>query len=300
LQRAGVVSCILAVVIEHDPFETNAKDELLPSWIDQRRAAEEERDPVPPSLREVAFPTAVRGYEKRAVDGYVERVNRLITELEVSRSPQAAVRHALDRVGEQTSGILHRARATAEEITISAREEAEETTGRARAEAREIIAEAKAEADGLLARSTAAAEDLLARAGTEANDLLSRSRAEADSTLAESRAESARHLEEAHQETTTLVAAAESRRADLAADTEAIREERLRLLAAVGDIAARLGEVAAAAAARFAPAEEAEAEGAEQAVAGVAGEPVPDELAADDDLVERPADQHVGRIDEPA
>jgi DivIVA domain-containing protein len=72
-------------------------------------------------IRDVSFPTAVRGYDRRQVDRYVQRVNRAIAELEVSRSPESAVRHALDRLGDPTSGILQRARETAEEITHSAR-----------------------------------------------------------------------------------------------------------------------------------------------------------------------------------
>ena len=80
------------------------------------------RDPLPRAIRDPSFPASVRGYDRRAVDGYVERVNRLIAELQISGSPRAAVRHALERVGEQTSGILQRARETAEEITSSARD----------------------------------------------------------------------------------------------------------------------------------------------------------------------------------
>src|SRR4051794_41962819 len=90
------------------------------------------RDPLPEDVRDPSFSTAVRGYDRHAVDRYVERVNRVIAELQVSGSPKAAVRHALDRVGEQTSGILQHARETAEEITASARQEAEETTARAK------------------------------------------------------------------------------------------------------------------------------------------------------------------------
>ena len=66
------------------------------------------RDPLPPEIRDPSFSASVRGYDRHAVDAYVERVNRLIAELQVSGSPRAAVRHALDRVGEQTSSILQR------------------------------------------------------------------------------------------------------------------------------------------------------------------------------------------------
>src|SRR5207244_2203789 len=96
------------------------------------------QDQVPAEIRDVSFPNAVRGYDRQAVDAYVKQVNRVIAELEVSRSPQAAVRHALDQVGEQTSGILQRARETAEEIITSARTEADETTVHANTEAEKI------------------------------------------------------------------------------------------------------------------------------------------------------------------
>src|ERR1700724_1461787 len=69
---------------------------------------------VPADIRDVSFHTAVRGYERREVDRYVQRVNTVIAELEIAGSPEAAVRHALDRVGEQTSGILQQARETAD------------------------------------------------------------------------------------------------------------------------------------------------------------------------------------------
>ena len=50
---------------------------------------------VPADILNVSFPAAVRGYDRRAVDAYVKRVNRVIAELKVSASPPAAFRHAL-------------------------------------------------------------------------------------------------------------------------------------------------------------------------------------------------------------
>src|ERR687887_1358504 len=115
------------------------------------------RDRLPVEIRDPSFSAAVRGYERHDVDDYVERVNHLIAELQVSGSPRAAVRHALDRVGEQTSGILQRARETAEEIIASAREEAEETTQRAKAEARDVLTGIERQASELASRATAEA-----------------------------------------------------------------------------------------------------------------------------------------------
>jgi DivIVA domain-containing protein len=180
---------------------------------------------VPAEIRDVTFPGSRRGYDRGAVDAYVERVNRLLAEFEVSRSPQAAVRHALDRVGEQTSGLLQRARETAVEITASARQEAEEITARAKAEAADLAVSARAAADG---------------ARTEADGILARSKAEAEKTLARARKELA-----------ALQDQAETRMRELQADTRTIWEKRRELLHDMQGMAARLEEQASAAGARF-------------------------------------------------
>ncbi len=88
------------------------------------------------------FPVALRGYDRLAVDAYVKRTSQLVAELQATRSPEAAVRRALERVGEQISGILQRAHDTAEEITSQSRREGEERLEQARNEAAEIVASA--------------------------------------------------------------------------------------------------------------------------------------------------------------
>lgn len=85
------------------------------------------------------FPVALRGYDRLAVDAYVQKTSQLVAELQATRSPEAAVRKALERVGEQISGILQRAHSTAEEITTQSRREGEERLEQARIEAAEII-----------------------------------------------------------------------------------------------------------------------------------------------------------------
>jgi cell division septum initiation protein DivIVA len=86
------------------------------------------------------FPVAMRGYDRMAVDAYIERTSQLVAELQATRSPEAAVRRALQRVGEQISGILQRAHETAEQITAQSRREAENRLEQARAEAADIAA----------------------------------------------------------------------------------------------------------------------------------------------------------------
>ncbi|MGI8715541.1 MAG: DivIVA domain-containing protein [Solirubrobacteraceae bacterium] len=89
------------------------------------------------------FQTTLRGYDRVAVDEYVQRTRRLVAEMQATRSPEAAVRRALERVGEQISGILQRAHETAEQITGQSRSEAEDRLEQARSEAHHIAAVAE-------------------------------------------------------------------------------------------------------------------------------------------------------------
>src|ERR687887_682444 len=137
---------------------------------------------VPADVRNVTFPVAMRGYDRDAVEAYVRRVNRVIAELEVTRSPQAAVRHAVERVSEQTKGILQEARESAEKISEDARAEAEQILAAAKAEAADLVVNAGAEADRLgaeaqqlVADARAEAEQIIARANAEANERRRRS-----------------------------------------------------------------------------------------------------------------------------
>jgi ElaB/YqjD/DUF883 family membrane-anchored ribosome-binding protein len=90
----------------------------------------------------VHFPVALRGYDRIAVDAYVRQTSQLVAELQATRSPEAAIRRALERVGEQISGILQRAHDTAEQITTQSRSEAEDRLEEARREAARITAAA--------------------------------------------------------------------------------------------------------------------------------------------------------------
>jgi hypothetical protein len=89
------------------------------------------------------FPSALRGYDRVAVDDYVEQTSHLVAELQATRSPEAAVRRALERVGEQITGILQRAHETAEQITSQSRSESEDRLEQARAEAAQIAGAAE-------------------------------------------------------------------------------------------------------------------------------------------------------------
>jgi DivIVA domain-containing protein len=184
---------------------------------------------VPAEIRDVSFAVSLRGYDRTEVDAYVARVNRLIGELDVSGAPGAAVRHALEQVGEQTRGLLRRAGETAEEITVRARQEAEESTARVQAEAEEIVAKANAEAE----------------------EILGRSKAEADTIAAQSREEAAERLQRSRDEVAAVEKAGEARLRELDADTETVRQQRRALLDDLRAIAAQVAETASNADARL-------------------------------------------------
>jgi DivIVA domain-containing protein len=202
--------------------------ELSPGSAEEGEGSTELRR-VPAEIRDASFPVSLRGYDREAVDAYVARVNRLIAELDVSSSPEAAVRHALEQVGEQTRGLLERAGQTAEEVSLGARREAGESTARAKAEAEEIVTKAKAEAD----------------------EILGRSKAEAETIAVQARDDAAERLQRSQDEVAALQEEAEARMREFDADTETIRQQRRALLDDLRGIAARVAETASNADARF-------------------------------------------------
>jgi DivIVA domain-containing protein len=218
------------------------------------------RDHVPAELRNVEFPLAVRGYDRAAVETYVKRVNHLIAELEVSRSPRAAVRHALDRATEEVSGILQRAQETAEEITASARKEAEESAARTSAQAAKLLVDANDKVE----RTRAEADEVLVKSKAEAEKTLATARADAEEILTRARTEGGERLQRSEKEIAVLRELAEARMRDLQADTETVWEERRELLDDISGMATRLTELASEAVARFAPREPGEPEARSQ------------------------------------
>src|SRR5438132_2466646 len=140
---------------------------------------------VPQDVLDVSFPVAVRGYERRAVDAYIKRVNRVIAELKVRSSPPAAVRHALEEAEGTVQELLQAARSGAERITSSAQQEAEENTARAKAEAATLVVDTNAEAD----RIRAEADEHVANAKRQAETTVAMAKANADELVAGAKAE---------------------------------------------------------------------------------------------------------------
>jgi cell division septum initiation protein DivIVA len=153
--------------------------------------------PDPLAVVDADFSTVLRGYDRGAVDEYVRQTRQVVADLQATRSPEAAVRRALERVGEQISGILQRAHETAEQITAQSRSEAEDRLEQARAEAAQIADAAERRVKDLDAdtdriwlerqRIVADAEDLagqlLAVAKTAAERFPADAEAEAAGTL---------------------------------------------------------------------------------------------------------------------
>ena len=196
-----------ASMAEKDRNSTKAASREQPEPASSPEWLEPAGGRVPAEIRDVSFHPAMRGYARREVDRYVERVNGVIAELEISRSPESAVRHALDRVGEQTSGILQQAGETADEITQTARADAEAAVGGARSEASGIVSEAKGEAEGIVLSAKAQAKEL--------------------------HAQEERRLEELRRQ-------ANEELRKLRADTDAIQAERRQLLDGIEELAGRL------------------------------------------------------------
>jgi DivIVA domain-containing protein len=209
------------------------------------------RQYVPADILDVSFPVSVRGYDRRAVDEHIKRVNRLVAELKVSASPPAAVRHALDVAGEKVDGLLDAAREAAEEITASARQEAEESTARVKAAAAELVVNTSTEADRmraeveeLIGKAAAEAADIVAKARAEANEILSETKAAAETSLTRSHAEAAERVQRLEDELAAARDQAETRMREIQNDTEALRKKRGELLDDIHARADRLSELA--------------------------------------------------------
>jgi DivIVA domain-containing protein len=127
---------------------------------------------TPEELREPAFPLALRGYDRAAVDAYVEQVQRVIAELEVTSSPESAVKDAVAQVTEETRGILEQAHEAAEEITSRSRaraddrlQEAEREAARVRAHVDAHVRDLDADAEAIWNERQRLLEDVRAIAG---------------------------------------------------------------------------------------------------------------------------------------
>jgi hypothetical protein len=192
-----------------------------PNGTDLRRRQE--------NLREAEFPIALRGYDRDAVDRYVKETRHVIAELELSGSPEAAVRHALDEVSEETSGLLQRAYETAEEIQA-----------RSRSKADDRLQQADRDAEAVREAAASEAEQTRETADREVRDL----RGTVTRETQELRATAKQEVEQLRAET-------EARVQELERHFETVRRERRRLIDDMRAVAQEQLEIAEAAMARF-------------------------------------------------
>ncbi|HWD69501.1 MAG TPA: DivIVA domain-containing protein [Solirubrobacteraceae bacterium] len=90
------------------------------------------------------FKPARRGYDRDEVDAYVGQLQRQIRELQASQqTPDAAVRDALERVGDEVADVLTQAHNTAEEIVSTAKREAQEHRDQAERDAAHVVSVAE-------------------------------------------------------------------------------------------------------------------------------------------------------------
>jgi DivIVA domain-containing protein len=129
-------------------FDRPQPDE--PEWepyeeLDQPTAAVETVPPPGPSRKR--FPTTLHGYDREAVDDYIDglehEIGQMAATLSAQRSPTTAIEAELARVGEETSAILRVAHEQAAEITRRARVEADRCVQDAAANAVAMTEDAK-------------------------------------------------------------------------------------------------------------------------------------------------------------
>ena len=95
-------------------------------------------------IAERSFPVVMRGYDRAAVDAFVQEVVQLVHDLESRQSQESVVQRALAEVGEETTSILQRAHETADEIAARSRAQAEGRIQRAEREAELVRRQADA------------------------------------------------------------------------------------------------------------------------------------------------------------
>ena len=202
-------------------------------------------------LREADFPIALRGYDRDAVDRYVKEARRVLAELELSASPEAAVRHALDEVSEETSGLLQRAYETAEEIQARSRAKADDRIQQAERDAQALREAAEREAEELRNDARRETTDLVETARREVTDLVETARREANDLVETARREAGELRAKAKREVEQLRTSTETRVQELERHADTVGRERRRLLDDMRAVAQEQLEIAEAAMARF-------------------------------------------------
>jgi DivIVA domain-containing protein len=222
-----------------------------PKRFPKSRVNPVERRRLRDEVREIDFPIAIRGYDRAAVDRYVQKVNHLIAELEISSSPESAIRHALEEVSEETSGLLQRAYETADAITARSRAKADDRLQQAEREAKEVRETAASDGTQLREAGAREAKEARERAQAETQELRATATREANELREKTSRETHELRATAQREVAEMRDAAEARVQKLDQNAETIWRERRRLIEDMSAVAREQLEIAKAAAARF-------------------------------------------------
>ena len=162
------------------------------------------------AVSEPHFRQRLWGYDRVQVDAFVERTASRFSALQTASVPDSAVKEKIDRVTDETNGVLQRAYEIAREVTARAERDAEVLTRSSQEEAQQLTARAQQEADALTARS---------------------------------QQEAAQRREAAESEAASIVRDAEARANALDAEITALEQERDNLLDEIEGISQRLHAV---------------------------------------------------------
>jgi DivIVA domain-containing protein len=131
-------------------------------------------------LRDVPFSTAMRGYDRDEVDRYVERVNQVLAELQITAAPESAVRRALEDVSQERESVIEDAHKAADEITGRSRSRADDRVQEAEAEAQKVRETAARNAHELREAAERDARQIREAAEARVRDLEAEARAMID------------------------------------------------------------------------------------------------------------------------
>ena len=222
-------------------------------------------EPVDPAERRSAFRLARKGYERPAVDAFLEAnaeqiaaLERKVADLEAGMSALGLdgpvdLAAELDIVGEEVKRVLQEARVAAEQMRSRAaddaarwRAEADAESRRLRDEARSVafdarkaaweagsamLAAASEQRDAILSRSTEQALFTQAEAERVATRLVGDAKRERDEAVRTAREDAERTLTAARQESEALLAAARREAAAAEERARALETRRIELMA---------------------------------------------------------------------
>ena len=103
-------------------------------------------------MSEPHFRQRLWGYDRAQVDAFVERTASRFSALQTAAVPEGAIKETIDRVTDETNGVLQQAYEIAREVTARAERDAEALTRDSQQEAQELTARARQEAEALMTR----------------------------------------------------------------------------------------------------------------------------------------------------